>query len=335
MDPSTSCSGRILLVGPLDDASCLEPVLCANSWEFDHCTTPAGVLRRLRFESPIDLVILVPESSLEPCVDLCRSIKLDARTAFISVVFALPPHHTDRSADTYEARADDCIQLPATYKEIQLRLSHALRIKRATDVLEDSAAVLTSLAGAIEGRDAYTHGHVERVSAYCVEIGKRVGVDAGQLVALKFGGIVHDIGKVAIPDAILNKPAKLTNVEMELVKSHPIIGWNILKPSRTFGDVMPLVRWHHERPNGKGYPDGLKGEQLPLLPRIVAVTDVFDALSTPRPYRPALSPAKVREVLSTAAENEDLDPSLVAVLFDILGETEDAFAATPVPSIAT
>ncbi len=107
---------------------------------------------------------------------------------------------------------------------------------------------------------------------------------------------------------------------MELMKRHPIIGYDILRPLRAFRDVSPIVRWHHERPNGKGYPDGLAGKQLPLLPRIVAVADVFDALSTPRPYRPAFSPSKCKEILSTAAEEEDLDPSLVAVLFDILGE---------------
>lgn len=251
------------------------------------------------------------------------------------MIFMLPPEHAESRAEVYEARADDCIQLPASPKEILLRLSNTLRIKRATDSLEDSTAVITSLAAAIEGRDAYTHGHVERVSMYSVEIGKRVGVDADGLATLKIGGIVHDIGKVSVPDAILNKPGKLSEVEMELVKRHPVIGYHILQPLRTFRDALPIVRWHHERPNGKGYPDRLEGDQLPLPPRIVAVADCFDAISTARSYRPALSPSKCREILSTAAENEDLDPSLVAVLLDILGKSEPTLVGTPAgPTVA-
>jgi putative two-component system response regulator len=163
---------------------------------------------------------------------------------------------------------------------------------------------------------------------YSVEIGKRVGVDATGLSVLKIGGVVHDIGKVLISDHILNKPGRLSEVEMELVKRHPIIGHDILQPLRTFRDVLPIVRWHHEQPNGKGYPDGLQGDQFPLLPRIVAIADRFDALSTHRPYRPPISPSKCREILTTAAENDDIDPSLVAVLFDIQSETSPILVGT-------
>lgn len=317
--PDTT-SGRVLLVGSEVAASELEAVLRPDSWECTRARTPAGVLRRVRDPSATDLVVLTPDESLHSHTELCRDIKFDVRTALHSVVFMLPPEHADGRGEVYEAGADDCILLPASPREILLRFSNILRVKRATDMLEDSTAVITSLANAIEGRDAYTHGHVERVSMYAVEIGRRVNVDAGDLGALKIGGIVHDIGKVAVPDALLNKPGRLDEVDMELMKRHPVIGYDILRPLRAFRDVSPIVRWHHERPNGKGYPDGLAGKQLPLLPRIVSVADVFDALSTPRPYRPAFPPAKCREILSTAAEDEDLDSSLVAVLFDILGE---------------
>lgn len=320
MVPPAPTSRCILLVGPAEAAPRLETILSSDSWQCMCSETPSGVLRRLRFEQGIDLVVLTPDGSFDSYTELCREIKFDARTAFVSVIFVLPSENAQRRAEVYGAGADDCIQLPASPEEMLLRLSNALRAKRATDSLEDSTAVITSLAAAIEGRDAYTHGHVERVSMYSVEIGKHIGVDNVGLAALKIGGIVHDIGKVSVPDSILNKPGKLSEVEMELVKRHPIIGYHILQPLRAFRDALSIVRWHHERPNGKGYPDGLEGDRLPLLPRIVAVADCLDALSTPRPYRPAVSPSECGEILSAAADKEDLDPSLLAALFDVLGK---------------
>lgn len=329
MDPGCSNLGFVFLVGPASGVPPLESVLDPDAGECVHFDKPAGVLRRLRAETAVDLVILAPDTSFEPYAELCRHVKFDARTAFVPVIFLVPLASADGCAGLYEAGADDCILLPASSKEIRLRLSNALRMKRATDVLEDSTAVITSLAAAIEGRDSYTHGHVERVSVYSMEIGKRLGVDGVVLAALKIGGIVHDVGKVAIPDSLLNKPGKLDDVEMELVRRHPIVGYHILEPLRTFRSVLPVIRWHHERPNGRGYPDGLAGDQLPLTPRIVAVADVFDALSTNRPYRPALSTSRCREILSAAAEDEDLDPHVVAALLDILGGRVPTLVSTP------
>ena len=324
MSPLAARQGRVFHVGLAHRALQLEAALNPNAWEYTHFDTPFGVLRRVRNDSAIDLVILAPDASLDAYTELCRNLKFDARTGFVSVIFMLPPAHAERRADVFEAGANDCIQLPASPREVELRLSNALRVKRATDSLEDSTAVITSLATAIEGRDAYTCGHVERVSVYSVEIGTRIGVDREGLATLKIGGIAHDIGKVLIPDHILNKPERLDDVEMELVKRHPIIGYHILQPLRMFRDALPIVRWHHERPNGTGYPDGLEGDQFPLLARIVAVADVFDAINTPRPYRPACSPGECRAFLNAAGESQELDPLLVAALFEILDEGERA-----------
>ncbi len=139
---------------------------------------------------------------------------------------------------------------------------------------------------------------------------------------------MHDIGKVAIPDQILNKAGPLTDDEFSLIQRHAAIGYDILRPCRTFHNALPLVRWHHERPNGTGYPDGIGGDELPLLPRIIGVADVFDALSTARSYRPAFSPTEYTAILLSAAKNEDLDPSLVELLLDMLDATSRAFAGT-------
>jgi putative two-component system response regulator len=272
-------------------------------------------------DGDIDVLLLTPGDNLRPYTELCRQIKFDARTAFMSVLFALTPAHADYRSDILVAGADECIQLPAAPEDVLLRLANLSRMKHMADSLEDATAVISSLATAIEGRDAYTRGHVERVSTYALEVGRRLGMDDAALAALRLGGVVHDIGKVAIPDHVLNKAGKLSTEEMELIKRHPVIGYDILRPSRTFRAALPAVRWHHERPNGQGYPDGLAGDRIPLVARIVAVADVFDAISTPRPYRVACPPPQCRQILTSAAKCGDLDPELVRILLALLEET--------------
>lgn len=341
MGHELATAGRLLLVGAAEAAPELQAALREKGWEQRRLDSPAGVLRQLHHESDTDVVVLVPDSDLRAYTELCRHIKFDTRTTFVPVIFALPPALAGRRAEVFAAGADDCIQLPAPPVEVILRLSNAQRIKRATDSLEDAAAVVSSLANAIEGRDVYTRGHVERVAAYAVEIGRRLNLPDDDLAALRTGGVVHDIGKVAVPDHLLNKPGRLSDEEMAIVRRHPVIGYDILLPLRTFRRVLPIVRWHHERPNGTGYPDGLAGSQLPLLARIVALADVFDALSTARCYRPALAPEEYRRILVESGNRGDLDPALVATLLGILDESAvalvDALAppdrAAPVPDV--
>jgi len=280
--------------------------------------TPSQVLRRLRDDPDIDAVFFVPTVSPTGCAEVCRTIKLDNRTSRVMVLAMVPDEPPYMVEQFYDAGADDCIHPGAGEREVMLRLARALRTKTAMDSLEDAASVITSLASAIEGKDRYTCGHVERVAAYCMAIGRKMGVSGDDLEALRLGGIVHDIGKVGVPDQILNKPRKLTDEEMAIMKRHPLIGHDILKPLRTFHAVLPIVRWHHERPNGTGYPDGIGGDALPLLPRIAAVADVFDALATDRPYRPALPLAKCREILEEAASRGDLDADAVSTLLKTL-----------------
>lgn len=333
MNRFPTLSARILLVDPegpqpCPDRSVLDVILERGASICTRVTSHVEALRCLRSGAAIDLVIVVPGASLPTYLSLCRSIKFDVRSAFVPVIFALGPQDPERCVDALEAGVDDCFRLSAPPKEIALRLLKAVRARRATNSLEDANAVITALANAIEGRDTYTCGHVERVATYSMEIGKRVGVDAEGVSTLRRGGVVHDIGKVGIPDHILNKPGKLTEQEMEVVRRHPVIGHDILRPLRTFGDVLPIVRWHHEQPNGNGYPDGLKGDQLPLLPRIVAVADCFDAITTDRPYRPALPPSECKDILACSAENGDLDAQLVATLLTILEEGIASFDDT-------
>ena len=276
----------------------------------------------LRAGLEADLLVLVPHEDIAAHRESCRNIKFDERTHRLSVIFLLSPAHLDRAADLFDCGADDCVSLQAQHREIQLRLRNAVRAKLATDSMENAETMILSLARAIEGKDTYTCGHVERVGTYSEQIGRKIGLDESDLTALRTGGIVHDIGKVGIPDQILNKPGKLTDEEFTIIKRHPIIGHDILKPMRTFADVLPIVRWHHEKPNGKGYPDGLSGEEIPMLARIAAVADWFDALITDRPYRKAFELPECFRMLREGAERGELDPKLVEVLAQIVPGTQ-------------
>jgi putative two-component system response regulator len=319
---------EILVVGEGEPIRLLEVVLREQEWRGIWFPATFGVLRQLRSQSDIDLVILCPSSAFEPFTELCRQVKFDTRTALLPVIFILAPAGAFSHAEIFAAGADDCINLPTANAEIVARVRRAVRTKRATDSLEDATAVITSLAIAIEGRDRTTRGHVDRVSAYSVRLGRKFGFREDQLVSVRVGGVVHDIGKVAIPDQILSKPGKLTAEEMALVRQHPVIGYDILKPTRAFQDVLPIVRWHHERPNGTGYPDGLKGDAIPLVARIVAVADVFDALSTARPYHPAYPLAKCRGILLEAAHANDLDADVVFALLDTIESAQARFSSS-------
>ena len=310
--------GRVLIVGSEPALAEISGVVNDLPWTCILSHSVREALRLLREDAAVDMVVLVPGDAVDPYLELCRTIKFDKRTGFMSVIAILRPQYAHRGESAFDAGADDLACTSAPRRETVQRLLRALRVKRATDQLEDSAAVLTALANAIEGKDHCTCGHVERVGAYCVGIGRRLGVCDDELAALKTGGVVHDIGKIGIPDQILNKPGKLTDEEYAVIKRHPVIGYDILKSLRTFRLVLPIVRWHHERPNGTGYPDGLAGADLPLLPRITSVADVFDAISTDRPYRKALPLDQCRSILMGDAEKGWLDMDIVKVFCEIL-----------------
>jgi putative two-component system response regulator len=314
-------AARLLVVGPEGSArSAVVALAVEHGWEWESAQSAPQAIRRLRTRADIDVVTLAPTDArgLRDAVELCRTVKFDQRTRLVSVVCLLPAVQVDRRVELYESGADDCIDPDAPPREIRLRLEKAVRVKHVTDTLDDADAIVMTLANAVEGKDEYTLGHVDRVSTYAVEIGRRLGIDSEGLAALKLGAVVHDIGKVGIPDPILKKPGKLTDEEMQIMRRHPLIGYEILKPLRTFKDVLPIVRWHHERPNGTGYPDRLKGDELPMLPRIISVADVFDALSTDRPYRKALPLEQCASILLEEREKGNLDDTVVRTLLEIL-----------------
>lgn len=176
---------------------------------------------------------------------------------------------------------------------------------------DETAAVVFALAQAVEQRDRHTAGHCERMAFISVALGVMVGVDEAALVTLYRGGFLHDVGKVGIPDSILFKPAKLTSDEWVTMRTHPTRGVDICRHLKALEPVLPLIRHHHERWDGSGYPDGLRGEQIPLLARVLQVADIYDALTSPRPYKQAFAPKQALRILQEETARGWRDPELI------------------------
>lgn len=194
-----------------------------------------------------------------------------------------------------------------------------MRLKRFTDELDSAEAVIRSLALTIEARDPCTSGHCQRLAAYATALAIRLALPGDDLIALERGAYLHDLGKIGIPDAVLLKPSPLTPEEHVLTQQHTIIGDRLCGELRLLAAVRPIVRHHHERPDGSGYPDGLRGDEIPLLARILSVVDVYDALTTERPYKPALTNAQAIHELRAEAARGWKFPSLVEQFADLIG----------------
>jgi putative two-component system response regulator len=234
--------------------------------------------------------------------EVCRQLKTGASTRLIPVVLVTALRSTEDRIRGIDAGADDFITKPFNAHELRARVRSLIRIKRHTDDLDSADSVIVSLALTIEARDQSTDGHCQRLAAYAVSVGRALGLDEDDIAALWRGGFLHDLGKVGIPDAVLLKPARLTADEYEVMKTHTIIGDRLCGQLRSLNRVRPIVRGHHERLDGSGYPDGLIGDAIPLLAQIIGIVDVFDALTTRRPYKEALSAERAYEELVRESE---------------------------------
>jgi putative two-component system response regulator len=248
---------------------------------------------------PIDLALLDVIMPRHTGFSVCRSIKSNPDTCLIPVVLVTGLTETSDRIQGIEAGADDFLQKPINREELLARVRSLLRLKQFTDELERAETVLFSLALRIEAKDPYTEGHCDRLSKYSVALAERLGLPAEIQITLRRAGIVHDIGKVAVPDQILLKPGPLNQEEWKIMRQHPIVGERICAPLKSFRHVLPVIRHHHERLDGSGYPDGLKGEQVPFTAQILQAVDIYDALTTKRPYRTPVSPQEAFAIIET------------------------------------
>ena len=238
---------------------------------------------------PVDVALLDVMMPRRTGFSVCRAVKADPATRLIPIVLVTGLSNVEDRIQGIECGADDFLNKPVRKEELLARVRSLLKLKHFTDELENAEAVLFSLALSIEGKDPYTHGHCERLAQYSVALAERIGLSEAERVALRRAGVVHDIGKVAVPESILLKPGPLSAEERLIIEQHPVIGERICSPLKSFREVLPIIRHHHEKMDGSGYPDGLKGEEIPITARVMTIVDVFDALTTDRAYRASLS----------------------------------------------
>ena len=286
----------------------------------------------VRDERP-DLVLLDVRMPGISGLDVCAELKRNAETRLTPVVLISGAQERQTRLDGLDAGADDFLNKPVDPEELQTRVRSLMRLKRLTDDLESAESLFLTLGRIIEARDPCTEGHCDRLTGYATALGTHLGLDQADLDALHRGAFLHDVGKIAIPDRVLLKKGRLTRKEYDLMKRHPAVGDDLCRTVRSLEAVRPIVRHHHERLDGRGYPDGLAGDRIPLLAQIVSIVDVFDALTTERPYRKALPAATAFQMMSDDARGgwcrQDLLTAFIGLQQARQSPIERRIASTP------
>jgi putative two-component system response regulator len=311
---------RILVV---DDnpgiATLMSQLLSMRGYEVVTAADAQQAEAEVRRQAP-DLILSDVRMPGKSGYELCRELKSDPATRLIPFVLITGLVDSADKLQGIEAGADDFLNKPVLAEELTARVKSLLRVKEFTDELETVDSVLCTLGLIVEGRDPYTEGHCERLALHAADLGRHLGLDRDSITALRRGGYLHDLGKIAVPDEILKKGSDLSPEEWEIMKQHPVTGENICKPLKSLRLVLPIIRHHHEHIDGSGYPDGLRAGEIPLLPRVLQVVDVYDALRTARPYKPALGHDHSAQTMREKARQGLLDGELVNEFFSMLLE---------------
>jgi putative two-component system response regulator len=276
----------------------LEELLTAQKCKVITVPDGAAAVEELT-RTQVDLVLLDVMMPHLNGFEVCEKIKNNPDTCLIPVIMITALSDKQDRLEGIKVGADDFLSRPVDRTELLARVRSLLKLKQRTDELERAESVLFTLARSIEGKDPYTHGHCERLADYSARLGEHLALSEEQVIALRRAGVVHDIGKVAVPDAILLKPGTLTAEEWKLIREHSVVGERICAPLKSFRLVLPIIRHHHEKLDGSGYPDGLRGSAIPVTARVLQIVDVYDALTTVRPYKRAFS---IPEALQTMKE---------------------------------
>jgi putative two-component system response regulator len=311
-------TGRRILVVEDDPTvgSALEYILRSESYEVTRARDGRAAIAEVE-SSPPDMILLDVNMPKMSGFDVCRKLKNDPKTFLIPVVILTGESEFEARLQAWDVGADDFLSKPFQVVEVLARCRSLLRTKLLLDELDSAQSVLFALARTLEAKSRYTQGHSQRVTSHALALSERIGLAIDEREKLRRGSLLHDIGKISTPDAILDKPGRLTPEEFHIVKQHPVEGVKMVEPLRSIREVIPYIRWHHERIDGAGYPDGIFAGSIPLGVRVLSVADVYDALASERPYRPALPIAECEEIMRADAARGGLDPELVDTFFDV------------------
>lgn len=235
-------------------------------------------------------------------VEICRQIKREPASRLTPIILMTASSTKERRIAALQAGADEIVAKPVDPEELLTRVGALARVKRYTDDLDAASSIVMTLAVMVESRDGHREGHCHRIANYATALGRDLPLSAKDLQALHRAGFLHDIGMLAVPEVVLRKSGRLNPEEYELMKSHTIVGDSLVEGLRSLQAVRPIIKYHHERLDGSGYPDGLQGDAIPLLAQIIGLVDIFDAVTTQRPYQDAKT---VEQAIAVLMEQVD------------------------------
>jgi putative two-component system response regulator len=267
-----------------------------------------------------DLILLDLMMPKKDGYEVCKTLKNDKDYCFIPIIIVTALRELDDKIKAIDAGADDFLIKPFNKVELITRVKSLLRMKMLYDDLDSSENILFSMVHMLEERDEYTRGHSERVAHFSVKVAEKLGLTGREIDVINRGSLLHDIGKVGIREHILTKPGKLTPEEVEHINTHPAKGYEICKRLKSLAPALPIIRSHHERMDGTGYPDQLPAEEIQFYARIVAITDSYDAMTSNRPYRRGLSALDAIKIIDQERDSGQWDPELISPFIEVIKE---------------
>jgi len=269
-------------------------------------------------ENPPDLILLDLMMPRVSGYEVCEKVKSNPKTALIPIIVITALRELEDKIKAMEFGADDFLIKPFNKLELTTRIKSLLRLKQLYDEMDHTENMVFALVEALEAKDIYTRGHSERVAKYSVILAQEMGLNNHEVEIIKKGSLLHDIGKIGVKDAVLNKVEKLTQEEIAHIRTHPSRGYEICKNLKSFEPYLPCIRWHHERMDGKGLPDGLVGNEIPISARVCSITDAFDAMTSNRPYRKGISPIQAANIFEREMNSGQWDTEIIKIFVNLI-----------------